>query len=400
MLHESPSLRDQALSVSELNNQIKMMLEEALPLVWVEGEISNFMAASSGHWYFSLKDNAAQVRCCLFKGSQRGVKTRPKDGMHVLVRARASVYTARGEYQLIAEHLEEHGLGKKQQAFEALKKKLGEAGWFHEAAKKTLPLYPACIGVVTSPTGAAIHDILTVLNRRYPCTRVIIYPSLVQGELAPEAIAAAIQCANARNECDVLIVGRGGGSIEDLWAFNEEVVAKAIHESVLPIVSAVGHEVDFTIADFVADKRAPTPSAAAEMLTPDSTELLYSLKNAFTQLQRRMIKRLNDTQLTLDYAEKHLHQHHPKRKMAEKLQSLAMMETLLTQAMRNHLASVKLRLGNASATLDALSPLATLARGFSVVMKDKHVITKAADLKKNDALTLTFVDGQVNGCVT
>ncbi len=399
MLEETLTLRDQALTVSELNNNIKSMLEAALPLVWVEGEISNFMAASSGHWYFSLKDSAAQVRCCLFKGSQRGVKTRPKDGMHVLVRARASVYTARGEYQLIAEHLEEHGLGKKQQAFEALKKKLAEAGWFDEALKKPLPMYPQCIGVITSPTGAAIHDILTVLNRRYPCARVIIYPSLVQGDLAPEAIASAIHCANMRNECDVLIVGRGGGSIEDLWAFNEEVVAKAIHESVLPIVSAVGHEVDFTIADFVADKRAPTPSVAAEMLTPDASELIYSLKNAFTLLQRRMIKRLNDIQLSLDYAEKHLHQHHPKRKIAEKLQTLAMMETLLTQAMRNHLTTVKLHLSNASAKLDALSPLATLARGFSVVMKDKHVITKAALLNKDDTLTLTFVDGQVSSRV-
>lgn len=386
-------------SVSELNNNVKFLLEEGFAQIWVEGEISNFAAPGSGHWYFSLKDASAQVRCALFKGSQRRIKVIPKDGMHVLIRARASLYPARGEYQLIAEHLEERGAGKLQQAFEALKKKLSAAGWFDAEHKKPLPAFPSMIGVITSSTGAAIHDILTVLKRRYPLANVILYPTLVQGDQAAPAIANAIAIANQRKECDVLIVGRGGGSLEDLWAFNEEIVAKAIYESHLPIVSAVGHEVDFTIADFVADVRAPTPSAAAEILTPDQAELLSTLQQQTQQLARYMKRRLNEAGLALDYAEKHLHQHHPKRKLAERLQYLKTLESLLYQKMLTQLHEKKLLLSNSSAKLDALSPLATLARGFSVVMKESHVITKASELKSQDAITLTFKDGKRNAII-
>lgn len=382
-------------TVSELNNNVKFLLEDALGHLSVEGEISNFAAPGSGHWYFTLKDSQAQVRCALFKGNQRRITTTPKDGMHVIIKARASLYPARGEYQLIAEHLEERGTGKLQQAFEALKKKLAAAGWFDDAHKQALPTHPQTIGVVTSPTGAAIHDILTVLKRRYPIAEVIIYPTLVQGLEAPAAIAKAIRLANERQDCEVLIVGRGGGSLEDLWAFNEEVVARAIYESDLPIVSAVGHEVDFTIADFVADVRAPTPSAAAEMLTPDQAELLAILSRQKQQLIRRMQNQLNTAAYAIDAAEKHLQQHHPKQKIAERLQYLQTLTALCQQSITNKLHQLKLSLGHAAATLDALSPLATLSRGFAVVMKEKRVITHAASLKPKDELTLTFVDGGV-----
>lgn len=390
---------ERILSVSELNNNVKFLLEESFERIYVEGEISNFAAPSSGHWYFSLKDANAQVRCALFKGSQRRIQTTPKDGMHVLVRARASLYPARGEYQLIAEHLEERGAGKLQQAFEALKKKLSAAGWFDAAHKKLLPTYPSTLGVITSPTGAAIHDILTVLKRRYPLAKVIIYPTLVQGAEAPAAIANMIQCANDRNECDVLIVGRGGGSLEDLWAFNEEIVASAIYHSKLPIVSAVGHEVDFTIADFVADVRAPTPSAAAEIITPDSAELRANLTQQTQHLARLMRNQLNTTAQQLDIAEKHLHQHHPKRKLLERLQYIKTLESFLYQHMLAKLNEKRLMLGKASAKLDALSPLATLARGFSVVMKDAHVVTRASELKSKDEITVTFSDGRIEAVV-
>ncbi len=375
------------------------MLEEAFELIHVEGEVSNFAAPGSGHWYFTLKDSQAQVRCALFKGNQRRIKVTPKDGMHVVIKARASLYPARGEYQLIAEHLEEQGQGKLQQAFEALKKKLSAAGWFDADKKQALPDFPSTIGVVTSPTGAAIHDILTVLKRRYPIANVVIYPTLVQGQEAPAALAKAIHLANERRDCEVLIVGRGGGSLEDLWAFNEEVVARAIHESDLPIVSAVGHEVDFTIADFVADLRAPTPSAAAELLTPDQSELLAVLSRQKQQLTKHMQNQLNTAAYAVDAAEKHLHQHHPKQKIAERLQYLKTLAVLCHQSMLAKLNEVKLNLGQAAATLDALSPLTTLTRGFSIVMKDKHVITQASELKPEDKLTLTFVDGKVRATV-
>lgn len=387
------------LSVSELNNNVKNLLETAFTQVWVEGEISNFAAPGSGHWYFSLKDANAQVRCALFKGSQRRTMTTPKDGMHVLVRARASLYPVRGEYQLIAEHLEERGEGRLQRAFEALKKKLSEAGWFDPATKHPLPAFPTRIGVVTSPTGAAIHDILTVLKRRYPLVEVIIYPTLVQGDQAAPAIAKAIALANQRRECDVLIVGRGGGSLEDLWAFNEEVVALAIHQSHLPIVSAVGHEVDFTIADFVADARAPTPSAAAEMLTPDQNDLRSELSHRQKQLARIMTHQLNTIAQTLDGAEKHLHQHHPKRKITERLQTLNALSSLLTQRLQTKCHELALQLSKASATLHAISPLATLARGFTITMKGKHVIQRADELSADDKITLTFQDGNVSAVV-
>ncbi|MFA6037855.1 MAG: exodeoxyribonuclease VII large subunit, partial [Legionellales bacterium] len=278
-------------TVSSLNQSARLLLEEGLGTVWVEGEISNFVRASSGHIYFSLKDANAQVKCAYFKG-RKNQQNNWAQGMQVLACARVSLYEPRGDYQLIVEYVEEAGLGALQKAFEVLKAKLQAEGLFASEHKKSLPAYPKCLGVITSPTGAAVKDILHVLERRYPILPVIIYPTLVQGTSAAAQITKAIKLANQQQRCDVLIVARGGGSLEDLWPFNEEIVAKAIFESKIPIISGVGHEIDFTIADFVADVRAPTPSAAAELASPDGEALLGYLEQMESRLTQRMLHRI------------------------------------------------------------------------------------------------------------
>src|SRR5579883_388528 len=431
--------QNEIYTVSRLNNEVRFLLEDTFPYVWVEGEISNFAAPNSGHWYFSLKDASAQVRCAMFRGNQRKLGVLPKDGMHVLIKARVSLYEYRGEFQLIAEFMEERGEGKLRRAFEALKKKLEAAGWFDPAHKKTLPLFPKQIGVITSPTGAAFRDILNVLRRRYACVPVIIYPTLVQGETAAPAIVKAIQIANLRNECDVLILARGGGSLEDLWPFNEEIVAQAIYQSQLPIISGVGHEIDFTIADFVADKRAPTPSAAAEILTPDSSELLQVLVQRQQHIMRQAQNKLKTLTQQLAWMEKHLSQQHPKRRLTEKMQRLDYCELTLVQLQHrllnqlqtkvrdlhlklhrytplhslqalqnqmhlhqqqlNNLMTLQLKkyqttLANAAATLDAISPLATLKRGYAIVEDHHHqVVREASAVKTGDTIQVKLAKG-------
>ena len=266
---------------------MRLLLESGLPLLWLEGELSNFAAPASGHWYFSLKDSAAQVRCAMWRQRNSAVRFRPKDGMAVLVRARVGLYEPRGEYQLLVEHLEEAGEGALKREFEKLKAKLAAEGLFAAERKRPLPAVPRRIGVVTSPTGAAIHDILRVLRARFPAAAVLLYPTAVQGAAAVPEIVRAIEAASRRNECDVLIIARGGGSLEDLWCFNDERVARAIAACRVPTVSGVGHEVDVTIADFVADLRAPTPSAAALAAVPDKPAWLESLASAEHALRRR-----------------------------------------------------------------------------------------------------------------
>lgn len=259
-------------SVTDLNRAARLLLESGLTSLWVEGELSNFARPSSGHWYFSLKDAQAQVRCAMFRQRNQLVGFVPREGVQVLVRARVTLYEPRGDYQLQVEHLEEAGLGALQRAFDELKKRLAAEGLFAAEGKRPLPYAPQRIGVITSPTGAALRDILHILARRFPAAEVIVYPVPVQGEAAPAAIVRALQLANLRAECQVLIIARGGGSLEDLRAFNDERVARAIAASELPIVSGVGHETDFTIADFAADARAPTPSGAAQLVSPDQQE--------------------------------------------------------------------------------------------------------------------------------
>lgn len=427
-------------TVSRLNQEARYLLEDVFASIWIEGEISNFSAPHSGHWYFSLKDNQAQVRCALFRGNQRQLNFTPKDGLHVLIKARVSLYENRGEFQLIAEHIEERGEGKLRRAFELLKKKLEAEGLFNEDHKKTLPLYPKQIGVITSATGAAIRDILTVLKRRFAYASVTIYPTMVQGATAAPAIVEAIQTANRRHECDVLILARGGGSLEDLWAFNEEIVARAIYQSDLPIVTGIGHEVDFTIADFVADKRAATPSAAAELISPDGAQLLAHIKKFEKQLILLTQQQLQSLKKQLDWLTKHLSQQHPKHRLANHMQALdylslslikleqqllaQLRETVhekmnsllrfnpiyplqtlqhqLTTANQTLCFTIKTKLNtwqsllaHQAALLQTLSPLTTLDRGYAIVTQANRIITNTDHVKVGDHVEVKLAKGSL-----
>lgn len=392
------SQSEEIYSVSQLTREVRFLLEGNFPLLWVEGEISNLSIPNSGHWYFSLKDAASQVRCAMFRGQNRKLATPPKEGAHVFLKARVSLYEGRGDFQLLVEHLEEAGEGKLRQEFEALKKRLAAAGLFDETHKKPLPVFPHCIGVITSPTGAAIRDILSVLKRRYPSVPVIIYPTLVQGDLAANNIVQMLETANQRKECDVLLLARGGGSLEDLWPFNEEKVAHAIFASDIPIISGVGHEVDFTIADFVADRRAPTPSVAAEMATPDHLELLQALKSHSLQLLRCMHNKLKNLTQQTSWTQKHLYQLHPKQKLREQWQRLDFYEATLNTQINKILQQKNFLLANAAAKLDALSPLATLQRGFSITTKqtDQTILQHASNVKTGDKIHVRLFDGALD----
>jgi len=295
-------------AVSRLVREARVALEGSFQLIWVEGEISNLAMPGSGHVYFTLKDEAAQVRCAMFKTRNRNVRFTPKNGMQVLLRVRVTLYEGRGEFQLIVEHMQEAGSGALQHAYEALKHRLGEEGLFDQIHKKPLPSLPERIGIISSPDGAAVHDILTVLKRRFPAANVILYPVAVQGGDSAKQIAHAISLADMRQECDVLIVSRGGGSLEDLWSFNDEKVARAIFACVIPVISAVGHEVDFTIADFVADVRAPTPSAAAELAVPDAIQWLAQIQGHSRRLHLLMAHRLQNERRHLSYLQHRLPQ--------------------------------------------------------------------------------------------
>lgn len=295
-------------AVSRLVREARIALEGSFQLIWVEGEISNLAMPGSGHVYFTLKDEAAQVRCAMFKTRNRHVRFTPKNGMQVLLRVRVTLYEGRGEFQLVVEHMQEAGSGALQHAYEALKHRLGEEGLFDQAHKKALPSLPESIGIISSPDGAAVHDILTVLNRRFPAANVIVYPVAVQGGDSAKQIAHAISLANMRQECDVLIVSRGGGSLEDLWSFNDEKVARAIFACEIPVISAIGHEIDFTIADFVADVRAPTPSAAAELAVPDVIQWLAQIQSHSRRLHLLMVHRLQNERRHVNYLQQRLPQ--------------------------------------------------------------------------------------------
>ena len=432
---------EEIYSISRLNREVRFLLEGSFASIWVEGEISNFVAPHSGHWYFSLKDSTAQVRCAMFKSQNRLPLFTPKDGMHVIAKVNVSLYEGRGNFQLIVEHLEEAGIGKLQKEFEALKKRLAEAGLFDKAHKKTLPNFPCSIGVITSTTGAAIQDILNVLKRRFCCASVIIYSTLVQGELAAIHIVNAIKTADQRKECDVLILARGGGSLEDLWPFNEEIVAHAIYHCELPIITGIGHEIDFTIADFVADIRAPTPSAAAELVTPNAEELLATISTMKQHLLRIFKQYLQQLQQKLVWITKHLHQHHPKRRLAEQMQQLDFYQSTLyslqfsliekkqaalqNTAVKLHgltpqhrireqqqhlelyqqqiLNKIHLLLQNQlqfishlAAKLNTLSPLSTLKRGYAIATLPQNKIIRSIDqLKPGQIIEVQLIDGIV-----
>ncbi len=336
-------------SVSELSQQIRGLLEKGFPDVWVTGEISNFKAAGSGHFYFTLKDSTAQVRAVCFRSQARYLKFKPQDGLSVIVRGRLSVYEARGEYQLYVEYLEPAGLGALQLAFEQLKQKLAAEGLFDPSRKRPLPLLPRAVGIVTSPTGAVIRDILRILRRRFRNLRVVVYPAKVQGEGAAAEIAEGIRTLNRQAEVDVIIVARGGGSLEDLWAFNEEGVARAIAASKVPVISAVGHETDFTIADFVADLRAPTPSAAAELVVPRKRDLVADLENRAHRISQ--VVRLNLSEARGRLRELHLHRVFQRMatRLAERAQQVDEWLARLERSARQHLGAARERWLEASA---------------------------------------------------
>ena len=349
-------------SVSRLNREARMTLEGTFPLLWVEGEISNLARPASGHWYFSLKDSQAQVRAAMFRNRNQLLRFKPADGAQVLVRARISLYEARGDYQLIVEHMEAAGAGALQRAFEALKQRLAQEGLFDLARKRPLPALPRRIGVVTSPTGAAIRDILSVLARRFPAIPVVIYPVPVQGEGAGARIAAALRRAGERAECDVLILARGGGSLEDLWAFNEEAVARALYDSPIPVVSGVGHEVDVTIADFAADLRAPTPSAAAEAASPDGQAWLQQLLRLDGRLLALLGQHQRQARQALDGLGRRLQAQHPGQRLRQRAQRLDELDQRLRRALDRRLARARTDLVQWQARLRGVAPAPRLAR--------------------------------------
>ncbi len=428
------------LTVTQLNRATGQLLGEHFLSVLVEGELSNVTQPSSGHLYFTLKDANAQVRCALFKTQQRRLAFKPENGKQVIVKAQVSLYEPRGDFQLIVEHIEEAGDGALRRAFDALKLKLSQEGLFDSANKKRLPALPRAIGVIASPSGAAIRDILTVLKRRFAAVPVIIYPAAVQGNNAKHEIAAAIALANELQQCDVLILGRGGGSLEDLWAFNEEIVARAIYASAIPIISAVGHETDVTIADFVADLRAATPSAAAEHATPDQLEWLSRFVQLGTRLEQLLQRKLSQKQQSLAWLSKRLQQQHPGQKLARNAQRIDELEARLNQLMQaklrhqktlvngtiaklwqynpavtvnnyqqkqdylskrliavifRKLERLQLRLLNTSQTLHAVSPLATLSRGYALVINpvSGQIIRSTAQLKPGDSVETHLAQG-------
>ncbi len=333
-----------------------MLLERGLGVVWVEGELSNFSQPSSGHWYFSLKDRDAQVRCAMFRLKNAALGFTPKAGQQVLVRGRISLYEPRGDYQLIAEHMEEAGVGALKREFERLKVKLAAEGLFALERKRSLPRFPRRIGVVTSPSGAAIRDILHILARRFPPAAVLVYPAPVQGAVAVPAIVEALRTASARAECDVLIVARGGGSIEDLWSFNDERVARAICASSVPVVSGIGHEIDFTIADFVADARAPTPSGAAELVAPDRNACLEALERTAERMRACMRRELRAVAARFDGALLRFKLVHPGVRLTQRAQKLDELEQRLSAALTREMRAIETRLSNTAQRLNVAHP--------------------------------------------
>lgn len=431
-------------SVSQLNRRAKQLLETHLPLIWVSGEISNMAFPASGHWYLTLKDDNAQVRCAMFRNANQRLRWRPKNGDQVLVRARVSLYEGRGDYQLIIEHMEAAGAGALQQQFTALKEKLMAEGLFDEARKKPLPKLPETIGVMTSPTGAAIQDILSVLARRYPMAHIIILPVAVQGEQAAPALIQGLKKAEQLGTLDVLIIGRGGGSIEDLWAFNHEALARAIADSSLPIVSAVGHETDFTICDFVADVRAPTPSASAELVSPDISEWMQTLDIWQRQLARSLNKKLQQQAHLLEALQKRLRhpgekiklqrsrldhgyqglkhsmqqrmsayqqqlthhgntlqKHHPKQQLERLQLQLQQLQRRQYQALQTGVSHKQQAFIKASQLLEAVSPLAVLNRGYSLTTNAQGEVIKSSEaVNQGEQITVKLAKGQITGVVT
>jgi len=439
---ESDGSNAEILSVSDLNKAAKSLLEGHFPMVFVEGEISNFSVPASGHWYLTLKDEGGQLRTAMFRNKNQRVRFKPRNGLKVLIRGKISLYEARGEYQFIAEHMEEAGEGELRRAFEALKQRLQADGLFDESRKRALPALPQHLAIITSPTGAAIRDVLSVLNRRFPALNCTIIPSQVQGEEATQQIVAALELANTFSEpvFDAILLTRGGGSLEDLWTFNTEPVALAIANSRVPVVSAIGHESDFTIADFVADLRAATPSAAAEILAPDQTDWMQQFDGLAQRLTRAqssqlraaqasvqsLARRLRNPSQTLTQMSDRLERLQPRLLTAVKRAldhpELDRLEKQLNTGIEQQLKQAHARLSSASerqtqlierqlidersnlqrlaGQLNALSPLAVMERGFSLVRDEAQtVVGRAAQLQADQAVTIDFADGTADAII-
>jgi exodeoxyribonuclease VII large subunit len=387
------------ISVSELNRLAKEVLEQSFPLFWVSGEISNFTRAASGHWYFSLKDQSAQVSCVMFRGRNSYLDWSPKEGDKVEARALVTLYEARGSFQLTVEFLQRAGAGALFEAFEKLKAKLQQEGLFDPAFKQAIPAHPKQIGIVTSPDAAALHDVLTTLRRRMPNIPVVIYPTPVQGKGAATQIANAINLANQRNECDVLIICRGGGSMEDLWQFNEEVVARAIANCKIPTISGVGHETDFTICDFVADVRAPTPTAAAELASPSREALLNKLKQLGEQLKRNGLYLVQQREQLLDYLARRLVS--PTQQLALQTNQLEQLRYRLSLNIQQQLQRQQRNLTQLAQNLHHLNPQAVLSRGYAFAQnKQGKIISNSQQIKAGDYISLTFDVGSAEAIIT
>lgn len=436
--HFSPER--EIISVSQLNRRARQLLETQFPLLWVEGELSNVSIPSSGHWYFTLKDDQAQVRCAMFRNRNMLVRFKPQQGQQVLIRARVSLYEGRGDYQIIVEHMEEAGTGALQRAFEQLKARLGQEGLFDPAYKKPLPGLPGRIGVITSPTGAAIRDILSVLERRFPAIPVTLIPVAVQGKEAAPQIVRALELANRSGLFDVLIVARGGGSLEDLWPFNEEIVARAIFASRVPVISGVGHEVDFTIADFVADLRAPTPSAAAELVVPDGNDWLDKFIGFEVLLEEAMLRKLRHWQQRLTWLRQRLRHprerleqqgqrldnlelrlkahvqrqlgnyrhkleqlrlrlqpHHPQVRIVRLHEKLAQQQQRLVSLQKQQLQGYKQRFNAALRLLNTLNPLNTLERGYSLTShaESGQLISSSKQIVTGELVKTRLAEGEL-----
>jgi len=386
-------------TVHQINEYVRGLLsrDPILQRVWVRGEISNFKLHSSGHMYFTLKDEADRIKCVMFRQNAEALAFLPRDGMKVLVLGYVSLYCKDGQYQLYAEGMEKDGIGDLFAAFEALKEKLRLEGLFDSERKKPIPRFPERIAVVTSHTGAAVRDIIHVITRRYPCAELLVIPVLVQGKEAPEQISAALDYVNTLQNIDVVIVGRGGGSIEELWAFNEEIVARAIARSRIPVISAVGHETDFTIADFVADLRAPTPSAAGELAVPDLRELKQMLRYYDSRLWKSVERLLDSRRKALERLTESYALRQPGLLVQQYEQQIDYLTERLNSAIRMTITQKRELLAKTAASLEALSPLAVLARGYAVVTEEKtnRLISSVSELKVGDTIRLHLKDGQV-----
>ncbi len=391
-----------ALSVTQINLYIKEVIskDDILSDVLVKGELSNFKAHSSGHMYMSLKDESGVMRAVMFRSAAARLNFRPQNGMKVIAHGRVAVYERDGQYQLYIDDMQQEGQGDLYAAFEQLKKKLAAEGLFDPKHKKPLPKYPKKVGVVTAPTGAAIRDIINVLSRRFSYSDVVLYPVLVQGENSAASIVSAIEYFNATKLADVLIVGRGGGSIEDLWSFNEEVVARAIYDSRIPIVSAVGHEIDFTISDFVADLRAPTPSAAAELVVPSQIELNEKFNNVYRMLYRQAMQVIERGRMRVERCSDRPVFKNPVSKINDERQYLDSLSHMFETACKAALRTKRQELAEAAAKLNGLSPLGTLGRGYSLTKDDSgRVVRSVSQVNSGDMINVTVADGDFSARV-